>query len=364
MSAALTDRTRAVWLFCPVAAATASLATVTLFTGLLGIAFLPRELERANPQQYVSITHSIAPGDGRPAVSLYWTIDKTGLPGWRHRLALHTPQSNGRETPHAWTDLNPLALAKDVEADHILVGDWGGRIYALDTRRPNTKPQYIGRHADGGVIALASSADGSYLLSQSAFHLYAWDRAAKRECWRLPDVGAYCFAMRPDSDTAIIGTLHGDLLEVDLPSGRTLRTIASLEGFALSLTLSPDGNQLAVLRSSGDLLLLDSQTGELNWQESTHRNCQTCCGRFAAFSPCGQWVVTAGQESGWSLAVWSVATGQKLLELRGHERAVQGAAFAADGSLRSWSADGTIRLWDLATGVARDVIAIETPRPS
>jgi WD40 repeat protein len=347
-----------------VAAATASLATVTLFTGLLGLAFLPRELERANPQQYVSITHSLAPSGARPAVSLYWTIGKTGLPGWRHRLAVHAPQGCKRQNPRPWPELNPLALAHDSRADHILVGDWDGRIYSLDTQHAKAKAECIGRHADGGAIALASSPDGRYVISQSAFHLYGWDREDKRECWRLPDVAAYCFAIRPDSSTAIVGTLGGDLLEIDLPSGRTLRTITRLEGFALSVTLSHDGNQLAVLRSSGDLLLLDSNTGELNWHESSHRNCQTCCGRFTAFSPCGQWVVTAGQESGRSLAVWSVATGQKILELRGHEQAVQGAAFAADGSLRSWGADGTIRLWNLATGVTRELIAIDPSQSS
>src|SRR5262245_52248519 len=158
VTAALTNRTRATWLFDPTAAATASLVTVTFFTLVLGVGFLPHELRLLSPSQYVSVTHSIVADSNRPSVSLYWTIARSGAPGWRHHLALHSPKGIRSGSPFPWSKMNPLSLAKAVDDDHVLVGDWDGRIYSIDTRDPKSEPECIGRQSDGGAIALATSA--------------------------------------------------------------------------------------------------------------------------------------------------------------------------------------------------------------
>ena len=126
--------------------------------------------------------------------------------------------------------------------------------------------------------------------------------------------------------------------------------------------LSPDGRQLAVvIPAIGNLRLLDSHTGAVRWDKKHPRIRLTPTNHFVAFSPSGNLLVTAGQDRGSDLTVWCVATGQAIKRLRGHASFVNGAAFAADGSLRSWSADGTIRVWDLDTGVAKRVISLMPP---
>jgi WD40 repeat protein len=342
----------AVWFSRPTAAATASLAAVTFFIGLVGLAFLPREAQRLIDPQYVSVTHCIDMGAGRPTVSVYWSIARFGMPGWQHHLAVHSTNDSSKRLAFPCRQLRPLSLARGPDADHALVGNWDGSIYSIDLRRTDAEPACIARQPDGAVVALAASADGQCVLSQSAFYLHAWDPATRSERWRRTDVAPYCFALRPDNSAVVISTSQGELLEVDLQTGRTRRSIAKFHRPLLAISLSADGAKLAALQANDRISLLDSVTGDRLWNEQVIRSSLTAAGRIASFSPNGTLLVTAGQErSGRSLAVWSVATGEKVCELSGHDNVVIGAAFTHTGRLRSWGADGTIRDWNLTAGI-------------
>ena len=360
MFASLNSRNRAACLLCPAAAALASLTAVTFFVGLLGIGFLPAEARRLLNQRYVSVTHCIDMGAGRPLVSLFWTIERNGMLGWQHHVAIHPPDNAAPSIMRAMANLKPLALANGPDADHALVGDWDGSIYTLDVQRDDTELVRLGQQTDGAVVALSSSPDGQWVLSQGAFHLHAWNVHTQSEQWRRADVSPYCFALRPDSSAAIIGNSRGELIEIDLESGQTLRTLGLVGDALLVIGLSTDGDKLAVLRADGGLALLGSHTGSLLW-ETQPRRTRIAAGRIVSFSPCGTLLVTAGEEDSKSLSVWSVASGERIRELHGHENVVIGAAFADSGLLRSWGADGTIRTWNLKTGVATQVATICPP---
>jgi len=363
VSAASINRASSIWFSRPTAAATASLAAVTFFIGLVGLAFLPSEAKRLTDPQYVSVTHCIDMGAGRPTVSVFWSIARFGMPGWQHHLAVHPTHDSSKPLAFPCRQLRPLSLAKGPGADHALVGNWDGSIYSIDLRLPDAEPACIARQPDGAVVALAASADGQSVLSQSAFYLHAWDPATRSERWRRTDVAPYCFALRSDNSAVVISTSQGELLDVDLQTGRTRRSIAKFHRPLLAISLSADGSKLAALQANDRISLLDSVTGDRLWNEQVVRPCLTAAGRIVSFSPNGSLLVTAGQErSGRSLAVWSVATGQKVCELRGHDNVVIGAAFTHSGRLRSWGADGTIRDWNLAAGIA-DCFATLAPPP-
>jgi WD40 repeat protein len=362
VSAAAIHRTDSSWLSRPTGAAAASLAAVCFFIGILGLAFLPWEARRLADPQYVSVTHCVEMGAGRPTLSLFWSIARFGKPGWQHYLAAHSPSDPSQSPVFLCPQLQPLSLAKGIDADHALIGNWDGSIYSIDVRKPTLPPECIGRQPDGAAIALAAAANGQYVLSQSAFSLHAWDAATQTRRWQRSDVAPYCFSPRPDRAAVIVGTNRGELLEVDLYTGRTLRSLARLERPLLLISLSADGMKLAALLANDRVTLLDSQTGQRLWNDQQVRSCGTAAGRIIAFSPCGTMLVTAGREfKGHSLAVWSVATGDRLCELGGHEKVVIGAAFTQSGRLRSWGADGTVRDWSLIAGSSHRIAKLDPP---
>jgi WD40 repeat protein len=256
--------------------------------------------------------------------------------------------------------LYPVALAAGPDEDHVLVGDCDGTIHLLDLLHPTAELIQIGRQPEGGVVKLACSVNGHFVVSQNSNHLYTWDLATRTLLWRRERVVANAFSLRPDSDLMILSTRCGELIEVDLANGGMVRTLNRLRSPPLATALSPDGRQLAILLDNFDVCLLDSQTAAVRWEKKSLRNCKLPAGTFLAFSPSGKLLVTASQDSGKDLTVWNVVTGQPIKELRGHTD-VSGATFAADGSLRSWGLDGTIRVWDLDAGIATRVISLQPP---
>jgi WD40 repeat protein len=339
----------------------ASLAVVMFFIGILGIAFLPGEARQLANSEWVTITHSLATTADQPAASLFWAMSTTGTTGRRHHVAIHGLDASPAKFVFLYSVLNPLALTSGPDADHALVGNFDGTIYLLDLRHPTAEPIQIGRQPDGGVLELACSADGRCVVSQHAHHLYAWDLSTRSLRWRRGDIAASSFVLRPDSDRIILSTRHDELIEIDLADGRTLRTLDHFHLTPFATALSPDGRQLAILFTNGDLRLLDSQTAAVHWEEKSSQFHKSATGSLLAFSPSGQLLVTESQDSAKVLTVWNVVTGQPIKKLRGHTNFVNGAVFAADGSLRSWGQDGTIRVWDLDAGIAKRVISLMPP---
>ena len=71
-----------------------------------------------------------------------------------------------------------------------------------------------------------------------------------------------------------------------------------------------------------------------------------------------------GRVLSWSadrtLRIWNSQTGEVLVVLEGHGRAVTGTALLSGGKLLSWSASGrSLRIWDSATGASLGQIELE-----
>ena len=71
------------------------------------------------------------------------------------------------------------------------------------------------------------------------------------------------------------------------------------------------------------------------------------CPRRVAFTPDGTRLASGSNDT--TIRIWSVETGESLLELRGHTSYVFDLVFSADGTrLFSASGDRTVRMWESA----------------
>jgi WD40 repeat protein len=333
----------------PLAAATLSLLAVTCISVLVGLVFLPHEARRLWPDEHVSITRVLVPAKGIPCAALYWSIPQSGQPGWRHHLDL-----GGVEQMLVPGDgqrpLEPLSLTRVGSSSQILLGNWDGSLYRLDTAAPGSPLECVGGQSDGGVMDVAASADGRYAITYNAFRVYGWDLASDRELWQRGDLRASCLGASAMDDTAIVGDFDGTLYELDLGTGRTRAVLAKLDSPAVALDVSPDGERVALLTADGGVRLLDRATKRTQWTIDFGWHVDS--GRLIAFSPQGDVLVTTDVENPLGLALYSAVDGRPLRRIAGHQELVLGAAFAADGSLWSWGADAAIRQWNPATGQA------------
>ena len=73
------------------------------------------------------------------------------------------------------------------------------------------------------------------------------------------------------------------------------------------------------------------------------------CVNSAVFSPDGQYILTASDDS--TVRLWEQASGKEIITYRGHEVSVNSAVFSPDGEyILTASADQTARLWERSSG--------------
>jgi WD40 repeat protein len=76
--------------------------------------------------------------------------------------------------------------------------------------------------------------------------------------------------------------------------------------------------------------------------------------RGLAFNADGSLLASAGVDG--TVRVWRMRDGAPVATLRGHQGPANAVDFAADGRLMSTGDDGTVRVWDVAT--AREMVAL------
>ena len=126
--------------------------------------------------------------------------------------------------------------------------------------------------------------------------------------------------------------------------------LANLIGHAgdvTGLAFSPDGHQLASVGSDAQLVLwkLEPPSVADVWQVADKTETRTYVPRCIAFSPDGQ-LLAIGSSSG-VVYLYSVATGQIVEEIKGHQQGVSRLAFSPDGTRLAASSKDGVLMWRL-----------------
>lgn len=196
----------------------------------------------------------------------------------------------------------------------------------------------------------------------SSLHVY---RVTREGLQRGPTllggtIGRRTVAISPDGSLKAVGHADGRIELLDAHSGKTLHRLVGHTRAITSVEFSPDGRLLLSASKDKDARLWSVETGKLVHLLRWHFGPVAS----ATFSPDGRWVLTAGPGSA---GLGEVATGDRIVFLRGHTKPLVGAVFAGrDGRLIvTASKDGTVRTWRCGLcGDVHDLIKLAQQRLS
>jgi WD40 repeat protein/serine/threonine protein kinase len=264
------------------------------------------------------------------------------------------------------------------------------RVWDVEKQEPLTPPWQDSGPAKAGVL----SPNGRYaaLLGADQRHRL-WDVETGRPITGpLPDsegtyfMGRPCTVFSPDSRHLAIASFHGHVTVWETATGQRRGGLLQHGGAGSSVALSPDGRRLASAGPGPTARVWDVASGQLLFRLSHKypvlrvafspdggrlltvslqlpfggeaRLFDTKDGKelqsleqdramFAAFSPDGQLVLTAGNDA----KLWNVATGKRYVELGGHSFSTH-AVFSVDGNLLATvDAGRTVQVWDVWSGL-------------
>jgi WD40 repeat protein len=217
------------------------------------------------------------------------------------------------------------------------------------------------------VTALQFAANGKALASGSADGTARlWDLTATPEPRPLARQNGAALSLAFAPDGRWLATGEGPAVRLwDARTGqpgKVLRPLAKPAGRVFRVAIAPDGQTLAAGDGTGRVRLWDLTSGQqVRLLEGPAPPAGV--GNYArgvgslAFSPDGLLLAAGfglltvhGANHPQAVRVWEVAAAKELQTLAGHNNAIFGLAFSADGKLLATASDdGTARLWRVGT---------------
>jgi|GEM_PF-2038949 len=287
--------------------------------------------------------------DGYFAESLAITPDsKLLVSGLFNTISVWNLRSYRREevvTGHNYS-VNSVAITPNGQIAISASDDHTLRLWDLQSGRPLRELPFHTK----SVQAVAAMPNGTQALSASMDeNLILWD--LKRS---LPKkiIKGCTFSSRtqisisPDGQLAAVVRSNGTLIVFNLRTGKELESLKSWMDYGSAVTFTPDGQKIIATSGAGlDLIVLDIRSKE---------TLQVLRGHFGwihavAVTSDGKTAISASDDK--SIIVWDLQTGNRINVLREHAKAVRGVAISQDGQrIVSASEDATVKVWNLKSG--------------
>lgn len=287
------------------------------------------------------------------------------------RDGLHTWDADSGDALEHWAIRDALVCAFTPDSASIIVLDATGRVLRVRPGRsgeevivagdgqyepesvaalsPDGRTLAIGRAGpDGPVIELVDLERGSL----STLALGADFESTTAMAWH-PEGRDLGLGVRGANETYAFEVL-------DISTGQFATTAeAIMNGAVTGVCFDPQGRFVSVCTAAGELLVQETAPNTIQlYQASSERVLVSTA--FAADSD----LVYVGTSNG-AVEVWELETGERRLELRGHDGPSSALDFdSLRGQMVSGSRDGSLRSWPLASGDVVQALDVSLDRRS
>jgi len=323
-------------------------------------------------------------------------VERYGRTGTIERLcALRDSARAQIELHHGYVAANVLHLFEHLQVD--LTGEDFSQmalrqadLRSVSLRNANLRGAGLAdaRFADnfGSVVALATSADGSFLVAGADCDVIIWHSQDRRPHLVLHGHShhIWAIAVAPDARHVAASGLDGALIIWDMATGAAVQTLHAPHGILRAIAFSPDGAQLAGGGEGQAVWLWDWKQGNIvttltvsdtigsigfvsptellvsvgyqglvqGWDLATQTLRYTLQGPRSRnlsmiVSADGAYAVTGNHDS--CLCIWDLHQLRLAGVLHGHSGWIMSLSFSPDGEhVASAGTDGAICLWNLA----------------
>jgi hypothetical protein len=217
---------------------------------------------------------------------------------------------------------------------HGFLTTTSGELYAFDSAGDLRNSTYLGSHPGHSPPVLDCNGDASQAV-MGGFGISCWDRALGRCLWRRDDLSVATARYLPDGTRLLAGLYSGQVLVLDSATGQTREELYRHFSNPIDLAVSTGGQWLAALHGCGNCFLIEICNGRRVWSARYEATATTF-----RFSPCGGQLIVANPRRGVDLEIVAAASGEVQRASGDWADEIAGLSVAPDGSVLVWSKCG------------------------